>query len=51
MVSFGTGLEKNVTDVFAANDLFTSMTITSGRINFGNGNSEEMQDTLGKKFP
>jgi putative ABC transport system permease protein len=51
MVSFGTGLEKNVTDVFAANDLFTSMTITSGRINFGNGNSEEMQDTLGKKIP
>lgn len=54
MVSFGTGLEKNVTDVFQANDLFTSMTITSGRISFGE-NSREVPDTsttsTGKKTP
>jgi putative ABC transport system permease protein len=50
MVSFGTGLEKNVTDVFMANDLFTSMNITSGRIAFGE-NSSEMPDTLEKKAP
>jgi putative ABC transport system permease protein len=51
MVSFGTGLEKNVTDAFMANDLFTSMTITSGRVSFGE-NSQEMPDTIaGKKIP
>jgi putative ABC transport system permease protein len=49
MVSFGTGLEKNVTDTFQANDLFTSMNITAGRIAFGE-NSREVSDTIkGKK--
>ncbi|MBC7861661.1 MAG: ABC transporter permease, partial [Bacteroidia bacterium] len=52
MVSFGTGLEKNVSDVFAANDLFTSMTITSGKLNFGGpGEAQGLNDTIGKKLP
>lgn len=28
MVSFGSGIQKNITDAFAATDLFTSMTVT-----------------------
>lgn len=32
MVSFGTGMQKNVEDTFADNDLFTSMTITSQEV-------------------
>lgn len=49
MVSFGTGLEKNVTDVFNANDLFTSLTITSSKFSF---HEEERADTSsGKRIP
>ncbi len=33
MVSFGTGMQKNITDAFKANDLFTSMLITSKEVN------------------
>jgi len=33
MVSFGTGMQKNITDAFKANDLFTSMFITSKEVN------------------
>ena len=29
MVSFGTGMEKNVTDAFHSDDLFTSITVLS----------------------
>ena len=32
MVSFGSGLQKNITDAFAATDLFTSMTVTPKKI-------------------
>ena len=33
MVSFGTGMQKNITDAFRKNDLFTSMNITPKKIN------------------
>jgi putative ABC transport system permease protein len=33
MVSFGTGMQKNITDVFYKNDLFTSMTVTPKELN------------------
>ena len=33
MVSFGTGMQKNITDVFYKNDLFTSMTVTPKKLN------------------
>ncbi|HEC42867.1 MAG TPA: ABC transporter permease [Bacteroides sp.] len=33
MVSFGTGLQKNVTDAFRENDLFTSMNVTPKKFN------------------
>lgn len=33
MVSFGTGMQKNITDVFYKNDLFTSMTVTPQKLN------------------
>jgi len=32
MVSFGTGMQKNITDAFKNNDLFTSMNITPAKI-------------------
>ncbi len=32
MVSFGTGMEKNITDAFEQNDLFTSITVTPKKV-------------------
>lgn len=32
MVSFGTGMQKNITDAFRKNDLFTSLTVTPKKI-------------------
>ena len=32
MVSFGTGMQKNVTDAINENDLFTSLSVTSGKV-------------------
>ncbi|OJV52345.1 MAG: hypothetical protein BGO31_05815 [Bacteroidetes bacterium 43-16] len=37
MVSFGIGLEKNITEKFKSNDLFTSLTISTKAINFKAG--------------
>lgn len=37
MVSFGIGLEQNITDKFKSNDLFTSLTISNKAINFKGG--------------
>ena len=37
MVSFGIGLEKNITDKFKSNDLFTSLTISTKAFNFKGG--------------
>ena len=33
MVSFGTGMQKNLTDAFTKNDLFTSMNVTPKDLN------------------
>ena len=33
MVSFGTGMQKNITEAFLQNDLFTSMQVLPGKIN------------------
>lgn len=33
MISFGTGMQKNITDAFENNNLFTSLTVTSQKIN------------------
>ncbi|HZK08735.1 MAG TPA: FtsX-like permease family protein [Bacteroidales bacterium] len=49
MVSFGTGMQKNITDAFAANDLFTSITVTPKEINLediASGNVAEMASAL-----
>ena len=51
MVSFGTGIQKNVTDAFKANDLFTSMFVTSKEINIEQvteGNLEGLADAIKK---
>lgn len=39
MISFGTGIQKNITDAFRENDLFTSMNVTPKQINL-----EEMME-------
>jgi ABC-type antimicrobial peptide transport system permease subunit len=36
MVSFGTGLQKNITDSFSENDLFTSLRVTTKKIDLDN---------------
>lgn len=55
MVSFGTGIEKNITDAFKNNDLFTSMNITPADINLddiSNPDPSKMREALeGKKIP
>lgn len=35
MVSFGTGMQKNITDAFKQNDLFTSLYVTPSNVNLG----------------
>lgn len=52
MVSFGTGMQKNITDTFENNDLFTSITVTSKKVNLDDitsGNVGEMADALSKE--
>ena len=34
MVSFGTGMQKNITDAFVSNDIFTSITVTPKTLDF-----------------
>jgi putative ABC transport system permease protein len=49
MVSFGTGMQKNVTDAFKNNDLFTSITVTSKKVNLdeiATGNVGQMAEAL-----
>lgn len=50
MISFGIGMQKNLTDSFAKNDLFTSLTVSSKKINLqelSEGNLESIQsDTV-----
>ncbi len=52
MVSFGTGMQKNITDAFESNDLFTSITVTSKKVNLdeiASGNVDEMAEALSKE--
>jgi putative ABC transport system permease protein len=54
MVSFGTGLQKNVTSVFKENDLFTSLYVSPQKIDTDevlNGNIEEAAGYLVKGPP
>lgn len=47
MVSFGTGMQRNITDAFKQNDLFTSMFVTSRPIDLekiASGEPEQMAD-------
>lgn len=49
MISFGTGMQKNITDAFKNNELFTSLTVTSQKIDLQQmmeGNFE--MDTVGE---
>ena len=39
MVSFGSGLQKNITDSFTENDMFTSLRVTAKKIDFDNPSS------------
>ena len=49
MISFGTGMQKNITDTFKENDLFTSLYITSKKIDveeMASGDLDNMADLL-----
>ncbi len=49
MVSFGTGIQKNITDAFINNDLFTSITVTPKKVNIdeiASGDVAQMADAL-----
>jgi len=49
MVSFGTGMQKNIIDTFESNDLFTSITVTSKKVDLEDitsGNVGEMAEAL-----
>jgi ABC-type antimicrobial peptide transport system permease subunit len=52
MVSFGTGMQKNVTDAFEDNDLFSSIRVTPKKVNLddiASGNVSEMAQALNQK--
>lgn len=52
MVSFGTGMQKNITDAFEANDLFTSITVSPKQIDLDeitSGNVAEMANALNQE--
>ena len=52
MVSFGTGMQKNITDTFESNDLFTSITVTSKKVDLDeivSGNVGEMTEALNRE--
>lgn len=44
MVSFGIGLEKNITEQLKSNDLFTSLTISTKAINFRGPNANRKKE-------
>jgi putative ABC transport system permease protein len=46
MVSFGTGMQKNITDAFKQNDLFTSLFVTSVDANLGEVMGGDHQQAL-----
>ncbi len=43
MISFGTGMEKNVTDAFKKNEIFTTLIVTSSPLNMGPGGAGGME--------
>jgi len=52
MVSFGSGIQKNITDAFEANDLFTSITVSPKQVNLddiASGDVSEMAEALNRK--
>lgn len=54
MVSFGTGMQKNITSIFKENDLFTSLTVTSQKVDLEHameGNIEGFMESLSKEGP
>jgi len=54
MVSFGTGMQKNITGMFETNDLFTSMQALPSKINMDevmHGNMESLQKQDNKNVP
>lgn len=49
MVSFGTGMQRNITDAFEANDLFTTMFVTAKSISLeeiGSGDPDVIADAM-----
>ncbi len=51
MISFGVGMQKNITDAFKKNDLFTSLNVTAKNINLeelSSGNIGDIKDKLEK---
>ncbi|NQU87540.1 MAG: ABC transporter permease, partial [Mariniphaga sp.] len=50
MVSFGTGMQKNITDAIEENDLFTSLTVTSVNINLDNITEGNLTEIATKKL-
>lgn len=54
MVSFGTGMQKNISDVFYKNDLFTSLFVSSKKVDIeeiAEGNLEKIAGTLIEPAP
>jgi putative ABC transport system permease protein len=49
MVSFGTGMQKNITESFRKNDLFTSLEVTARKIDLSEFTSGNV-DTIAKKL-
>ncbi len=52
MISFGTGIQKNITDAFKNNDLFTSMNVTPVKIDMNdiqNPDPGRIQDAMKQK--
>lgn len=52
MVSFGTGMQKNITDTLEENDLFTSIRVTPKKVNLddiASGNVAEMANALNQE--
>jgi putative ABC transport system permease protein len=46
MISFGAGMEKNITNVFKDNDLFTSLFVTSKKIDLDAARKGDAQGTM-----
>ncbi len=49
MVSFGTGIEKNITETFKKNDLFTSLHVTPGKIDLEGLSEGDMSSLLNQE--